>query len=227
MLFCHSYAAYCLYRHVAFSLGSELLMRGVGMQLLLVDDHPLFVDGFRAMVARQRPGWRLDTAGSGGDAIAAIVNHTPDLVVLDVFLPDADGFDLLHRLKTRWPALPVILVSGRDHAAMAVRARASPADGFVPKTTPPPEFVELIDGALSGKGAWIAGKVAGDTPVLTPRQAQVLELLAAGHGTKEIRYRLGIAERTVRAHLTELFQLLGVHGRMPAVIRARELGLIE
>jgi DNA-binding NarL/FixJ family response regulator len=62
--------------------------------------------------------------------------------------------------------------------------------------------------------------------VLTTRQAEVLGLLAEGHANKEIRYRLGIAERTVRAHLTELFQVLGVNSRMQAVIRGRELGLI-
>lgn len=197
------------------------------MKLLLVDDHPLFVEGFATMVARLRPAWRLDTAEAGAEAMAAVAEQAPDLVILDVFLPDVDGFDLVHRLKARRPGLPVVLVSGRDHAAMAVRARASPADGFIPKTTPPPRFIDMIDAALAGRGAWIAGQATGDTPVLTPRQAQVLELLAAGHGNKEIRYRLGIAERTVRAHLTELFQLLGVHGRMPAVIRARELGLIE
>jgi DNA-binding NarL/FixJ family response regulator len=198
-----------------------------GVKLLLVDDHPLFVEGFAAMVARLRPGWRLKTAGAGAEAMAEIAGQAPDLVILDVFLPDVDGFDLVHRLKAGRPGLPVVLVSGRDHAAMAVRARASPADGFIPKTTPPPQFIGMLDAALSGRGAWIAAQATADTPVLTPRQAQVLELLAAGHGNKEIRYRLGIAERTVRAHLTELFQLLGVHGRMPAVIRARELGLIE
>jgi DNA-binding NarL/FixJ family response regulator len=72
----------------------------------------------------------------------------------------------------------------------------------------------------------VGAAYAGSLPALTARQAEILDLLAEGHGNKEIRYRLGIAERTVRAHLTELFQLLGVHGRMPAVIRARELGLI-
>lgn len=197
------------------------------MRLLLIDDHPLFAEGFQAMVARHRPDWQFETAGTGDEAIRKLSEQPPDLIVLDVFLPGEDGFELIHRIKACLPALPVILVSGRDHAAMAVRARASPASGFIPKTTPPDQFVEFIEAALAGRGAWPGGDTGAVPPQLTPRQAEVLELLAAGHGNKEIRYRLGIAERTVRAHLTELFQLLGVHGRMPAVIRARELGMIE
>ncbi len=197
------------------------------MRLLLIDDHPLFAEGFQAMVARHRPDWQFDTAETGESAMCKLAEQAPDLVVLDVYLPDQDGFELIHHLKACVPALPVIFVSGRDHAAMAVRARASLASGFIPKTTPPDEFVELIEAALAGRGAWPGGETGASPPQLTPRQAEVLELLAAGHGNKEIRYRLGIAERTVRAHLTELFQLLGVHGRMPAVIKARELGMIE
>lgn len=199
----------------------------MGLRLLLIDDHPLFVEGFQAMTSRLRPEWQVEIAETGRDALNRIDTHPPGIVVLDLVLPDIDGFDLLKRLKTVLPALPVVLVSGRDHAAMAVRARASSANGFIPKTTPPSDFIGLIEGTLIGRGAWPGNEAPADAPTLTPRQAEVLELLAAGHGNKEIRYRLGIAERTVRAHLTELFQLLGVHGRMPAIIRARELGLIE
>ncbi len=196
------------------------------MRLLLVEDHPLFAEGLVAMFARLRPDWTFDIATAGGAAIESLRADLPDVVILDVFLPDRDGFDLLRQVRTEHPALPIILVSGRDHGAMAVRARASPANGFIPKTMPGPEFVERIERVLAGDGGFAEQSGEDNVPELTMRQAQVLELLAAGHGNKEIRHRLGIAERTVRAHLTELFLLLGVHGRMPAVIRARELGLI-
>jgi DNA-binding NarL/FixJ family response regulator len=197
------------------------------LQLLIVDDHPLFLEGFAAMIARLRPMWTLAQAETGGGALEAIAVNAPDAVLVDVFLPDRDGFDLLHAIRARWPDLPVVLMSGRDHAAMEMRARGSPANGFVPKTTAAPDFVALIESALAGRGMFASRPRPVALPPLTLRQAQVLELLAEGHGNKEIRYRLGIAERTVRAHLTEIFQMLGVHGRMPAVIKARELGLIE
>lgn len=193
---------------------------------MLVDDHPLFVEGFQAMVSRLRPDWIVETAASGDEALGLLDTRLPDAVVTDVFLPDRNGFELLELLSARWPALPVILVSGRDHAAMAMRAQRSAARAFIAKSVMGSGFVESIEAVLDGRPVAPPGPVI-DVPQLTQRQGQVLELLAAGHGNKEIRHRLGIAERTVRAHLTELFHLLGVHGRMPAVIRARELGLIE
>lgn len=196
------------------------------MDLLIVDDHPLFVEGFAAMLQQCRPDWRLATAASGAEALRGLAAVQPDLVIIDVMLPDRDGFGLLEEVTARWPALPALLVSGRDQPAMRQRARASCARGFVSKTTPAPIFIDSLETVLAG-GSAFESEVSGDAPVLTNRQAEILDLLAQGHGNKEIRYRLGIAERTVRAHLTELFNLLGVHGRMPAVIRARELGLIE
>lgn len=179
------------------------------------------------MIFRLRPDWTLAQAGTADEAMAAIGADMPDAVLIDVFLPDRDGFDLLHILRARWVALPVILISGRDHAAMETRARNSPANGFIAKTTAASDFIAAIEAALAGHSVFATRFPQSELPPLTVRQAQVLELLAAGHGNKEIRYRLGIAERTVRAHLTEIFHMLGVHGRMPAVIKARELGLIE
>lgn len=201
--------------------------RRMRLRLLIVDDHPLFSEGFEIMLARLRPEWSLTQAATGNEALAAIAADPPDAVLIDVFLPDRDGFDLLHAIRANWPEPRLILISGRDHGAMEARARSSPANGFIPKTTAGPDFVAMIEAALAGHSVFATRSLETEVPPLTLRQAEVLELLAAGHGNKEIRHRLGIAERTVRAHLTEIFQLLGVHGRMPAVIRARELGLIE
>jgi DNA-binding NarL/FixJ family response regulator len=91
----------------------------------------------------------------------------------------------------------------------------------------PESIVKTIDDVLRGETALEQRPNSNSRmPSLSRRQAEILELLSEGHGNKEIRHRLGIAERTVRAHLTDLFQLLDAHSRMQAVIRARELGLI-
>lgn len=150
-----------------------------------------------------------------------------DLAIIDVGLPDTDGFSLLRAIAADFPQLPQMLISGRNDAAVRVRARAYGARGFISKTMRPDDIVKAIDVVLRGGDA--LEPVSGSSPkmpTLTPRQAEILELLSEGHGNKEIRHRLGIAERTVRAHLTELFQLLDAQSRMQAVIRGRELGLI-
>ena len=194
--------------------------------ILLVDDHPLFRDGFAQVARSLRPAWRLSFADSAAQALDTVGPLRPDLAILDIGLPDDDGFALLAKLAAQLPELRQVLMSGRSDAGARVRARACGACGFITKTMVPARIVELIDAVLDGGEAFEDERRAG-LPTLTVRQAEVLGLLAEGHGNKEIRHRMGIAERTVRAHLTELFQLLGAHSRMQAMIRAREFGLID
>ncbi|MBN8960821.1 MAG: response regulator transcription factor [Rhizobiales bacterium] len=195
--------------------------------LLIVDDHPVFTGGFSHMLRTLRPEWTLHAAGSATQALNALQNLAPDLTIIDVALPDHDGFNLLRIIANTWPRLPSVLISGRDDVTIRTRARASGAAGFITKTASPEIIVDMLDTVLGGGLAFSDSERPNDLPVLTPRQAEVLTLLAAGLGNKEIRHQLGIAERTVRAHLTEIFHLLGVHSRMQAIIRGRELGLIE
>ena len=194
--------------------------------LLIVDDHPLFADGFAHMARDLRPEWSLRVACSAAQAVAALKAEPADLAIVDVGLPGADGFALKAMLAADWPAMPVVLISGREDAGVWTRARASRAAGFIVKTTVPDTMLAMLDAVLLGGVAFLDEPRAAGVPVLTQRQAEVLELLAEGHANKEIRHRLGIAERTVRAHLTELFAVLGANSRMQAVIRGRELGLI-
>jgi DNA-binding NarL/FixJ family response regulator len=195
--------------------------------ILIVDDHPLFSDGFAHMARSLRPDWSLRSAASASAALASVRAECPELAIVDVGLPGDDGFSLLKAFTAGWPGLAVALISGRDDAAVRVRARAGGAAGFIAKTATPEAIVAMVETVLNGGLAFSAGETSGAMPVLTTRQAEVLALLAEGHANKEIRYRLGIAERTVRAHLTELFTLLGANSRMQAVIRGRELGLIQ
>lgn len=196
-------------------------------RILIVDDHPLFCEGLASMARTLRPGWELVFAHSAEGAMELLAGSTADLVIVDIGLPGVDGFTLLGTISAAHPGLPQILISGRNDAAVQVRARACGARGFISKSMAPESIVKAIDDALRGESA-LEQRTEGSArmPSLSPRQAEILELLSEGHGNKEIRHRLGIAERTVRAHLTDLFQLLEAHSRMQAVIRARELGLI-
>ncbi len=194
--------------------------------MLIVDDHPLFATGFIAMARVLRPGWALRTAATAVEAHRIIQDHVPQLALVDVGLPGDDGFALVHSMAAAWPSLPAVLISGRDDAAVQVRARASGAAGFITKTASPDTIVSMLDTVLSGGLAFEHRHAGAGVPTLTSRQAEVLALLAEGCSNKEIRHRLGIAERTVRAHLTEVFHAVGASSRTQAVIRGREMGLV-
>jgi DNA-binding NarL/FixJ family response regulator len=194
-------------------------------RILLVDDHPLFRDGFGQMATRLRPEWSLYFADNAAQALAIFAMVALDLAIVDVSLPGEDGFALFKAIANLSRLVPQILISGRDDAAVRIRARASGARSFISKAAAPETVISTIDAVLRGETVFDTAK--GEViPALTARQMEILMLVAAGHGNKEIRHRLNIAERTVRAHLTELFNVLGVHSRMQALIRARELGLI-
>lgn len=197
------------------------------VRILVVDDHPLFCDGLAHMARQLKPEWRLSFAHDSASAQEALGESRVDLAIVDIGLPGEDGFALLATIRTLFPQLPQILISGRNDAAVRVRARSCGARGFISKTMPSESIIDSIEAVLSGGTALEPVSSANASmPVLSTRQAEILELLNEGHGNKEIRHRLGIAERTVRAHLTELFQLLSAHSRTQALIRARELGLI-
>ena len=197
------------------------------VRILVVDDHPLFRDGFAHMVRVLRPDWDLHFSESAAHALTVLTDVAPDLVIVDVGLPGDDGFTLIKAIANVSAALPQILISGRDDAAVRMRARACGVRSFIAKTSAPDKIAGTIDVVLGGGTVFDSDTGGGELPVLTARQTEVLMLLADGHGNKEIRHRLNIAERTVRAHLTELFHLLGAHSRMQAIVRAREMGLID
>lgn len=146
-------------------------------------------------------------------------------VLIDVMLPDADGVSAMQELAQIDALMPRIIVSGRDDRAIRLRARNAGASGFISKAASPEVIMEAIDRVLAGDSVFDAEQPEEDG--LRPRQLEVLELLAEGCANKDIEKRLNLAGRTVRAHLTTIFKVLGVQGRARAVLEARRLGLIQ
>ena len=195
--------------------------------IVLVDDHPLLRDGFAAMVGRHRPDWRLRAAGTAAEGLDALGDgRSIDLVIIDINLPDMDGFEAARAFAARAPLTPRVMISGREDAAARQRSRDCGASGFISKAAPPMRILGLLDQVLIGRTAFEPGIEAVATVALTARQLQVLTLLAEGCPNKVIEHRMALAPRTVRAHLTEIFHALGADGRVQAILRARELGLI-
>ena len=158
------------------------------ISLLIVDDHPLFSDGFATMLGLQRPGWRLIrayTSAEGCEALSA--NQDLDLAVVDIELPDRDGFATIEAMAEINAAVPRVIISGREDAASRARAQRSGASGFIIKRLPADRIVALIEQVLAGGSGFSDGASTEDLPELSPRQFEVLSLLAEGHGNKEIR----------------------------------------
>ncbi len=193
------------------------------MRILLVEDHPLFRDGFAAMLAHHRADWRLDAAGSAAAAMAAL-DDAHDLIIVDIHLPGTDGFETVRQLAARAPQTPRVMISGREDDAAPRRSRDCGASGFIAKAWEPERIVATLERVLAGGSGFDAAR--GGPATLTARQLEVLALLGEGHSNKAIERRLDIAPRTVRAHLTDIFAALDADGRLQATLRARELGLI-
>ena len=204
-----------------------------GVTLLLVDDHPLYHAGLASVLKTLRPKYRLLSA-SDCEAGLATLSSDPaiDLVLIDIVLPGMDGFEAVAEYGRIYPHIPRMLISGREDKATLVRASRCGASGFVAKSWPVERLIGLVERVLGGGTgfedvtAHVANGHAARKEDLTLRQIEVLCLLSQGKSNKEIAYALDIAERTVRAHLTELFHALDVGTRMNAVLKAQQLGIV-
>ena len=199
----------------------------MSVQLLLIDDHPLFVDGFVGMIRENRSDWQVESFYTAADGCAALASRSHwDLAIVDIQLPDADGFETIFRMAALNAAVPRVIISGREDEVAQLRARRAGASGFIVKSFGTEAMLGVMDSVLSGALGFVETAPDVAAPSLSQRQIDVLLLLAEGHANKMIRHRLGIAERTVRAHLTEIYHLLGAHSRVHAILRAREMGII-
>lgn len=200
------------------------------MKLLLVDDHPLFGLGFAHAMEVARPGLRVDTALTLAQGLTqAQAAPDLDLVLLDFRLGSAvggDGLQGLLEFGRRHPLLARALISGDEDPMLARRARAAGASGCLGKSAPVQQMLQAIDTLVAG-GEWFPAKASSESSAMpTPRQLAVLQGIAQGRLNKQIADELGIAERTVKLHLTALFELLQARNRTHLLVRARERGLL-
>jgi DNA-binding NarL/FixJ family response regulator len=215
------------------------------MKILVVDDHPLVRDAMAELVTHLGGSVDVLQAPDCASALAlARVHPDLDLVLLDLNLPGLRGIPALQRFRSEHPSAPIVVVSAsRDHETVAQVIRQG-AVGFIPKSSGRDTIVNALRLVLAGS-VYVPPEAAlpedpQDAPMrsgpqgrstsaaelgLTPRQAQVLALLMKGRANKEICRDLGLAERTVKAHLTAVLNVLKATSRTQAVIAANRLGL--
>src|SRR5436305_2248375 len=200
-------------------------------RVLLADDHPM-IGSALGMLLRGTDYQLVGRARSGKEALAQIDRLKPDLLLLDVNVPDGSGIDVLRRLRKNGEARPVILLTaGLDDPQLLAADDLEP-DGIVLKTSDPALLLECMDHVLGGKN-WVDPEIVDRTkaakqrhssfPPLTPRERELVELVRQGLRNRDIAARPGVTEGTVKVYLHSIFDKVGVASRTELAIRASGL----
>lgn len=193
------------------------------MNILIADDHPLFRMGLRYALGAQ--GFTVVAeAASGEAAVTACLAVNPDVALLDVKMPGISGVEACARITRVRPQLGVVLISTFAEPAILAAARTAGARGYLSKETDPADLAHMLRRMVAEpERDWLPKT---DLPALTPRERDVLALLALGYSNKRIARDLGLSPDTVKDHLGRLFAKLNEGDRVALLNRARELGLV-
>jgi DNA-binding NarL/FixJ family response regulator len=210
------------------------------IRVLLIDDHALVRAGIRALVSEVDGVEVVGEAGNAGEALPLIEKLQPDIVLLDLSMPGLSGFEVLADTAKRFPNIRVIVLTVHDSGHYAVEALRAGAAGFVPKSAASVELHEAIRSVAAGKN-YVSGEVARKAVLqqakvteqnqllqkLTPRQREILTLIADGHTMKDIARSLSISVKTVESHRAQLMERLGIYEVASLVRFSIRMGLVK
>ena len=211
------------------------------LRVLIVDDHPTFRAGLRALLVTDKRLLVVAEASTGAGAITAVASSAPDVVLMDVHMPGVDGVEATRRIVDAAPHVAIVVLTMHDDDGTVFAVLRAGARGYLLKGAPRAELLRAIHAAAAGEalfGPAIARRMvayfgrpapgAGPPfPELTSREREILELLAAGRSNADIAGSVGVAPKTVRNHVSAIFSKLQVRDRAEAIVRAREAGLGE
>lgn len=201
--------------------------------LLVADDHPLFRAAVIHVLRESLPSLQVWEAASAATLRAALQEHADiELVLLDLAMPGAHGFSSLLHVRGEYPDIPVVVISSNEHPRVVRRAQQFGAAGFIPKSAPADTMGEAIRTVLDG-GNWFQpmaaerseadAQLAARLAQLTPQQFRVLLCLADGLLNKQIAHELGLAENTVKVHITAILKKLECYSRTQAAVLVKSL----
>ena len=220
-------------------ISTSVILGAVSIRVLVVDDHPIVVQGLQSLFQRQRD---IDVVGSCNSVDAAIVRIqqlAPDVVVLDLRMPGPGGLGLLRRVAADKLSCRIVLLTAAISVNEVREAITLGVSGLVMKDSPSDDLVQCVRRIHEG-GQWmdqgtmtrafrevvIAGAQGRDSEALTTREVELIRMVAEGLRNKEIGARLSIAEGTVKMHLHNIYEKLGVDGRFALLRVVRERALI-
>lgn len=210
------------------------------MKVLVADDHSLFRDGIVSLL--EAAGHEIvGQVGTGRQAVEAVEQHQPDLVLLDNTMPEMSGIEALRVIKERFPQIKAVMLTVSEDDADLVRAAQAGADGYLLKNLDGEEFLQMLEGVARGEAA-MTRKTAGRllyglsrakhgssaaSDQLTPREIELLTLVAHGRSNREVAEELSISENTVKFHMKNIIQKLHASNRTEAVTVAMSEGILD
>lgn len=204
------------------------------MKVLLCDDHALFREGLKHLLSGLEEQWELLEATDAQEAVDTVEARPDlDLVLLDLNMPGVKGFEALRALRSRFPGVPVVMLSATEDPEAMRGALKNGAAGWVPKSSTGPVLRSALQLVLAG-GVYVPAEALEAAPVvesegrsvpLSPRQLEVAELLALGRTNKEICNELDIAPGTCKTHIAAIFETLDVTNRTEAAAALRAHGI--
>ena len=202
------------------------------IRLVIADDHPVVREGLAAMFNRRPDLTVVAEAENGEQAVALVLEHRPDVVLMDLRMPVLGGVDAIGRIRAEWPEARIVVMTTFDGDEDIYRALQAGARAYLLKDTPREEIVDAIRSVYAGHKripSEIASKLADRLTAepLTERELAVLKQIVAGQSNKEIGAALGIAEGTVKVHVNSLLGKLGVGDRTQAVTEALRRGIVH
>ncbi len=209
-------------------------------RVLLVDDQTLFRTGLASLLATDERVNVIGQAGDGADAVKQAIRLKPDVVLMDIKMPNVDGIEATRQIIENVPGVRVLILTTFESDSHVLQALKAGASGYVLKDSSAAAIVTSIVTVMSGErvmASAVANRVLAmltgtATPKefydgLTDREVEILTLLANGMGNKQIAYGLKISEKTVRNHVSNMYQKLGIYDRTQAVLYAVRKGLVE
>ncbi len=209
------------------------------IRVLLADDHAVVRAGIRELLERDARIQVVAEAQNGLEAWTKLRHARPDVAVLDIRMPEMNGIELAQRIRQHLPDVGVLILTAYDDDPYIVAALQAGAHGYVLKTASPKELVHAVYEVYQGRSVLdpvVAQKLVTrmaskeqtpSTPMLTPREKEILTLVAKGYTNKAIAAQLHISDRTVQGHLAHIYEKLQVQNRTEAVMKALSLGWIS
>jgi DNA-binding NarL/FixJ family response regulator len=219
-------------------------------RVMIVDDHPLFRQGLRDVLETDPQMEVVGEAASGELAIDLAEEIEPDVILMDINLPDLNGLQVTRKIKSRLPSIGIVIITGYDDVEQVFHAIRAGASAYCPKDVTPERLIKTIYAVSNGMYVvdertmsqeevtrWLEEKIGKIGPIITdvedsfvplsPREMEILEHVTHGRSNKEIAYALGISHQTVKNHMTSILRKLQVEDRTQAAVYALSRGWVR